>query len=282
MSIVFQQGNVIFIQRDNLLLLILIISLLTLAPYIDVQYDDDEDDGDLQSSRGIDNGPGSMTTTAAANNNNNSTDIPAVDLVSIEGEIQRLIARKIQVEQYQLELEGRIYGAETEYFRQTAQFGSLLTGLHGYLGIGNSTNSTTPHHTPSHRRAISTTSDLRPEDRIFSNTSNISRRIIRTASVHSAPSSMSSSHRQRQTSSSSSSTRLRASNTIVAEDGKTDDDEEEEEEGESDSDRLKAHDEPYHERRRQQQSGGTPSTTSTKRSRDHHRNKRPLGPKRNR
>lgn len=102
----------------------------------------------------------------------------AEELVDIEKEIQRLISRKQQVDQRLVELEGRIYDAETRYFRDTAQFGSILTGLHGYLGVAaGAAASSAAVATPSSLRR-SSNKVVRDADRVFSATSSTSKRAV--------------------------------------------------------------------------------------------------------
>lgn len=57
------------------------------------------------------------------------------DVLDLEKELQRLIARKQAAEQHIVNLEARLYDLETEYYRETAVHGSLLKGLDGYHGL---------------------------------------------------------------------------------------------------------------------------------------------------
>ncbi len=59
----------------------------------------------------------------------------AEDLIDLERELHRLIARKSAAEANLASLEGRLYDLETEYLTETAQFGNLVVGLEGYLGL---------------------------------------------------------------------------------------------------------------------------------------------------
>jgi hypothetical protein len=79
--------------------------------------------------------------------------------VDLEKEIQRLIEKKRRTDLHIIDLEARIHAVETEYFRETNMFGSLLGGLEGYLGA----NGGTPRRHNSR--------DVRDSDRLFSHTS---------------------------------------------------------------------------------------------------------------
>jgi hypothetical protein len=63
----------------------------------------------------------------------------AEDLVNLERDLQRLLARKTRAEATLVTLECRLFDMETEYLAETASFGSLLTGLEGYLGLTTAT-----------------------------------------------------------------------------------------------------------------------------------------------
>lgn len=82
-------------------------------------------------------------TKQAANSANRPS---AEDLVDLERELNRLIARKTAAEASLVTLEGRLYDLETEYLTETAPFGNLIHGLEGYLGLsvgsGNTTTTT--------------------------------------------------------------------------------------------------------------------------------------------
>ena len=80
-------------------------------------------------------------------------------LVDLEREIQRLIEKKRRTDLHIIDLEARIHAVETEYFRETAMFGSLLGGLEGYLGA---TSGTPRRHGPR---------DVKDTDRLFTHTS---------------------------------------------------------------------------------------------------------------
>ncbi|PJF16510.1 hypothetical protein PSACC_03697 [Paramicrosporidium saccamoebae] len=81
------------------------------------------------------------------------------ELVDLEKEIQRLIDRKRRTDLHIIDLEARIHAVETEYFRETSLFGSLLNGLEGYLGASSALS----------RRQGSR--EVRDGDRLFSHTS---------------------------------------------------------------------------------------------------------------
>lgn len=96
------------------------------------------------------------------------------DLLNLGKEIKRLMQKKKQADEHLVELEARIYGLETEYFRETGPYGSIMTGLEGYLGLtaGGPHSSTTPSGL---RR--SAYREVKDAARIFSNTSASSRRV---------------------------------------------------------------------------------------------------------
>lgn len=62
------------------------------------------------------------------------------EVLALKEEIKRLITRHAQIEQCQWEVEGKLYRLESDYHRQTATFGSLLSGLDGYLGVQQNSN----------------------------------------------------------------------------------------------------------------------------------------------
>lgn len=94
------------------------------------------------------------------------------DLVNLGKEIRRLAQKKKQADEHLVELEARIYGLETEYFKETGAFGSIMTGLEGYLGL----MPTTGGQATASRR--STYREVKDAARIFSNTSASSRRVL--------------------------------------------------------------------------------------------------------
>lgn len=95
------------------------------------------------------------------------------ELLDLEREIQRLVERKRKTDLHIIDLEARIYAVETEYFKETAGFGSLLQGLDGYLGAGAS-GATPRRHAPR---------EIKESDRLFSNTSSSYQRVILTRVV---------------------------------------------------------------------------------------------------
>lgn len=92
-------------------------------------------------------------------------------LVDLEKEIQRLVERKRWTDLHIIDLEARIHAVETEYLRETAQFGSIATGLEGYLDAGASTA-----QTPSSARR-GAAREVRDCDRLFSSTSSSHQRV---------------------------------------------------------------------------------------------------------
>lgn len=98
-------------------------------------------------------------------------------LVDLEKDIQRLIERKRRIDQHIVDLEARIYAVETDYLRETAQFGCILNGLEGYLGTTSTTSGGSTSQTPtSVRRVVSR--EIRDSDRLFSNTSTSYQRVF--------------------------------------------------------------------------------------------------------
>lgn len=82
-------------------------------------------------------------------------------LVDLEREIQRLIERKRKTDLHIIDLEARIHAVETEYFRETSIFGSIVNSLEGYLGSAS---------VGAHGRRHGSR-DVRDADRLFSHTS---------------------------------------------------------------------------------------------------------------
>lgn len=115
------------------------------------------------------------------NNVNNISRPSAEDLVDLDRELQKLIARKIQADTNLVKLETRIYDLETEYLTETHSFGNLIHGIEGYLGLppaapvnapmrrGPLNNSTSS--LPTLTSQSSTSSSINPQQRIFSSTS---------------------------------------------------------------------------------------------------------------
>lgn len=89
------------------------------------------------------------------------------ELLDLEKEIQRLVEKKRKTDLHIIDLEARIYAVETEYFKETSAFGSLLNGLEGYLGAGGPA-ATPRRHGPR---------DIKDSDRLFSNTSSSYQRV---------------------------------------------------------------------------------------------------------
>jgi hypothetical protein len=73
-----------------------------------------------------------------------------------------------------IELEARIYNLETEYFRETMAYGSIMTGLEGYLGLGTQASSGGMASSGLRKSAYR---EVKDAARIFSNTSASSRRV---------------------------------------------------------------------------------------------------------
>jgi hypothetical protein len=59
----------------------------------------------------------------------------AEDLIDLERELHRLIAKKQNTDANLIRIESRIYDFETEYLNETSIFGNLVHGLEGYLGF---------------------------------------------------------------------------------------------------------------------------------------------------
>lgn len=116
----------------------------------------------------------------------NSTPAPvtrpsAEDLVDLERELQKLIARKIQADTNLVKIESRLYDLETEYLTETQSFGNLIHGVEGYLGLpaavpaNNSSlrrgapfnNSTSSLYTMASQSSVS----INSQQRLFSSTS---------------------------------------------------------------------------------------------------------------
>lgn len=57
------------------------------------------------------------------------------DLLSIEEEIKRLIEKKREADLHLIDIEARIFASEELYNKETKQFGSIINGLEGYMGI---------------------------------------------------------------------------------------------------------------------------------------------------
>ena len=80
-----------------------------------------------------------LAATATANSTSNPTATAkrpsAEDLIDLERELHRLIARKSTAEAHLASLEGRLFDLETEYLGETASFGNLIGGFEGYLGL---------------------------------------------------------------------------------------------------------------------------------------------------
>lgn len=94
------------------------------------------------------------------------------DLFNLGKEITRLMLKKKQADEHLVELEARIYSLETEYFKETGAYGSIMTGLEGYLGLASGSGGQTGGMRRSAFREVKDT------QRIFSNTSTSSRRAV--------------------------------------------------------------------------------------------------------
>jgi len=96
----------------------------------------------------------------------------------VEREINRLIERKRRTDLHVISLEAAIYALETEYFREAAPLGSILTpaGMDAYLGAGAAPLTSTAA-TPGPRKATGAQSTLTEAERIFSNTSSSYQRV---------------------------------------------------------------------------------------------------------
>ena len=109
----------------------------------------------------------------------------AEDLVDLERELQKLIARKLQADTNLAKMEIRLYDLETEYFNETQAFGNLIHGIEGYLGLPTTSNSTNNssirritangplNNSTSSLSTISSSASLslNPQQRLFSATS---------------------------------------------------------------------------------------------------------------
>lgn len=103
----------------------------------------------------------------------------------MEKDIHRLIDAKRRADLLLIDLEARIHAVETEYFRETSQFGSiLLNGLEGYLGTLNNvtgmgstaTNAAATVGINQHYRKYNM-KEIKETDRLFSNTSGSHQRV---------------------------------------------------------------------------------------------------------
>lgn len=83
-------------------------------------------------------------------------------------EIKKLMQKKKQADEHLIELEARIYNLETEYLKETGTYGSIMSGLEGYLGLAAQASG-------GMRRSVY--KDIKDSARIFSNTSASSRRV---------------------------------------------------------------------------------------------------------
>lgn len=115
-----------------------------------------------------------------SNNSNNLSRPSAEDLVDLERELQKLIARKIQADTNLVKLETRLYDLETEYLTETQSFGNLIHGIEGYLGLPPATPANTQIRKGPFNNSTSSlstmasqtsTSSINPQQRIFSSTS---------------------------------------------------------------------------------------------------------------
>lgn len=103
----------------------------------------------------------------------------AEDLVDLERELQKLIARKIQADTNLVKIESKLYDLETEYLTETQSFGNLIHGVEGYLGLpaaaipANSLKRNAPFNnsTSSLSTMTSPSSAINPQQRLFSSTS---------------------------------------------------------------------------------------------------------------
>lgn len=114
------------------------------------------------------------------NNSNNVSRPSAEDLVDLERELQKLIARKIQADTNLVKLETRLYDLETEYLTETQSFGNLIHGIEGYLGLPPATLANAPirrgpfnnsNTSLSTMTSQTSNSSINPQQRIFSSTS---------------------------------------------------------------------------------------------------------------
>ena len=115
-----------------------------------------------------------------SNNLNNISRPSAEDLVDLERELQKLIARKIQADTNLVKLETRLYDLETEYLTETQSFGNLIHGIEGYLGLPPAAPANAPirrgpfNNSNSSLSTITSqtsTFSINPQQRIFSSTS---------------------------------------------------------------------------------------------------------------
>jgi hypothetical protein len=96
------------------------------------------------------------------------------DLLNIGKEVRRLMAKKKQADEHLIELEARIYSLETEYFKETGAYGSLLTGLEGYLGMVSGAGG----QSSGGGMRRSAYREIKDSQRLFSNTSASSRKAV--------------------------------------------------------------------------------------------------------
>lgn len=120
------------------------------------------------------------SSLSQSKNLNNVSRPSAEDLVDLERELQKLIARKIQADSNLVKIETRLYDLETEYLTETQSFGNLIHGIEGYLGLPPATPANSSirrgqfNNSTSSLSAISSqtsNSSINPQQRIFSSTS---------------------------------------------------------------------------------------------------------------
>ena len=104
-------------------------------------------------------------------------------LLDVEREINRLIKRKRRTDLHVIGLEAAIYALETEYFREVAPLGSILTpaGIDAYLGAGTAPSVGNASAGSSARKP--TIPNIADADRIFSNTSSSHQRVSYTSQL---------------------------------------------------------------------------------------------------
>ena len=132
----------------------------------------------IKGEKDIASSPSSKQNKLA--NSNSATRPSAEDLVDLERELQKLIARKIQADTTLVKIETKLYDLETEYLNETQSFGNLIHGIEGYLGLP----TTTPANNALRRGApfnnstssLSTmtsqsSAPINPQQRLFSSTS---------------------------------------------------------------------------------------------------------------
>lgn len=122
----------------------------------------------------------SPTSKQPKSNPNPVTRPSAEDLVDLERELQKLIARKIQADTNLIKIDTKLFDVETEYLTETQAFGNLIHGVEGYLGLpttsapANTLRRGTPFNNSTSSLSTMTSqssTSISPQQRLFSSTS---------------------------------------------------------------------------------------------------------------